>query len=80
MRLNFLSSVGWYFDFASIPISFLYTFFITFHRVLMYTIFFASFTRAGLLFSSVLQLLGCFFLVSGWGFQDLLQACFSLFF
>lgn len=35
MRLNFLSLVGWYFDFASIPISFLYTFFITFHRVLI---------------------------------------------
>lgn len=47
----------------------------------MYTIFFASFTRAGLLFSSVLQLLGCLFFGLGGGvfFQDLLQACFSLF-
>lgn len=47
--LNFpLYSVGWYFDFASSHILLLYLL-LSFHRVLMYTSFFVSFTWAGLL-------------------------------
>lgn len=69
MRLNFLSLVGWYFDFASIPISFLYTFFITFHRVLIDVHYFSLRLLHGLGFSfpSILQLLGCFFFGLGVG-------------
>lgn len=53
----------------------------TFHRVLMYTIFLCVSYTGWASLSSVLQLLGCLFLVSGVGFffQDLLQAYFSLF-
>lgn len=81
MCLNFLSSVGWYFDFASIPSFFLYTFFITFHKVLMYTIFLCVFYTgwASLFFCSSASGLLIFGLGGGGFFQDLLQACFSLF-